>query len=72
MANNLIKGGHHLVVYDVCAEAVQMAVSAGASSAANPAEVASRCKKVVTMLPSCPHVREVYTGELIQDSAKIN
>merc|ERR1712209_91804 len=63
MANNLIKGGHDLVVYDVSAESAQTAVNAGARSAANPAEVAAQCKKVVTMLPSSPHVKEVYTGK---------
>ena len=31
----------------------------GAKAASNPAEVASQCEKVITMLPSTPHVQEV-------------
>jgi 3-hydroxyisobutyrate dehydrogenase len=32
----------------------------GATAAASPAEVAKQVDSVVTMLPSSPHVREVY------------
>lgn len=35
----------------------------GAKKASNPAEVASLSKHVITMLPSSPHVKDVYLGK---------
>jgi len=62
MAANLIKNENDLMVFDVNKEAVQLAVNAGATAAESPAEVAAHCTKIVTMLPSSPHVKEVYCG----------
>lgn len=36
---------------------------AGAKAAKTPAEVAAQCQVVITMLPSSPHVQEVYLGD---------
>jgi 3-hydroxyisobutyrate dehydrogenase len=60
MAENLLKKGFSLVVYDVNAEAVKS--FAGASGATSVAEAVSGVDAVVTMLPSSPHVEDVYLG----------
>jgi len=62
MARNLIKKGHKLLVYDAVTEKVQEFKAEGATVAESPADVAAGSKKIVTMLPSSPHVREVYSG----------
>ena len=62
MARNLIKAGHQLVVFDVFPDAIAKLIAAGATSAASAAETAKNSDVVITMLPSSPHVREVYTG----------
>jgi len=63
MAGNLQKAGHELVVFDIQNEATRRLVVAGAVAAGSPREAASRAEMVITMLPSSPHVRAVYTGE---------
>jgi 3-hydroxyisobutyrate dehydrogenase len=60
MANNLLKHGYPLVVFDLNATAVANAVAKGAKKASSPAEVAEHASTIVTMLPSSPHVRSVY------------
>ncbi|KAM7436918.1 hypothetical protein ABFA07_013355 [Porites harrisoni] len=63
MAKNLLDAGHQVLVHDVMPEAVVDLRELGAATAATPSEVASKTSKIVTMLPSSPHVREVYCGE---------
>jgi 3-hydroxyisobutyrate dehydrogenase len=63
MAGNLRKAGHELVVFDIQNEATRRLAAAGAVVAGSPQEAASRAEMVITMLPSSPHVRAVYTGE---------
>lgn len=63
MARNLLKKGHFLVVYDVYPEAMTNLVDSGALIAQHPADMAERCDRIITMLPSSPHVQEVYSGE---------
>lgn len=63
MARNLIKNGQKLVVYDVKNAAVEALVKeAGVEKASSPAEVAERCAKIVSMVPTNEHVHEVYAG----------
>lgn len=62
MAANLLKAGHRLTVHDRNEAAVQAFAERGASVAQNPREVAEASDVVITMLPSSPHVEEVYTG----------
>jgi 3-hydroxyisobutyrate dehydrogenase len=67
MARNLaVKGHHDLVVFDVSQDRIDWLKSESGSNkitkAASPAEVASDVKYVVTMLPSNPHVLDVYTN----------
>jgi 2-hydroxy-3-oxopropionate reductase len=63
MAANLAKAGHQLVVYDVARERISDALAAGAEEGTSPADVASRCELVITMLPNSPHVREAVLGK---------
>jgi 3-hydroxyisobutyrate dehydrogenase-like beta-hydroxyacid dehydrogenase len=60
MALNLLKAGNQLTVFDVAAAPVQELERKGAKKALSPADVASNVDVIVTMLPSSPHVREVY------------
>ncbi|KAK2177228.1 hypothetical protein NP493_612g02000 [Ridgeia piscesae] len=62
MAQNLLKKGYQVIAYDLSTEAMKTIIEAGGQSASSPAEVASQTKQLVTMLPSSPHVMEVYTG----------
>jgi 3-hydroxyisobutyrate dehydrogenase len=62
MARNLIKNGKKLIVFDVMPAPLEQLKSAGASVAASPADVAAASKQIITMLPSSPHVLEVYNG----------
>ena len=61
MANNLIKAGYKLVVYDKFAKFDDL-VSLGAEGAASNKEVASKSDIIITMLPNSPHVKEAILG----------
>ena len=63
MARNLLKHGHTLKVFDVVPDLVKKLTELGAESAKSPAMCAQGVELVVTMLPSSPHVRSVYTGK---------
>ena len=62
MAKNLLKAGHSVTVFDVAPAALKSAADAGATVAAQPVDVAKASDVIITMLPSNPHVREVYCG----------
>lgn len=63
MARNLLSKGHRLVVYDVYPEAMEAMAKQGAITAQSPAELGEQCDRIITMLPSSPHVKEVYAGK---------
>ena len=63
MARNLLKHGHTLKVFDVVPDLVKKLTELGAESASSPAACSQGVELVVTMLPSSPHVRSVYTGK---------
>jgi len=63
MAENLIKAGHKLQVFDLSQPSVDKAVAAGATAAASVAEAVRGVEAVITMLPAGPHVRKVFTEE---------
>eukprot|EP00899_Mesostigma_viride_P016671 jgi/Mesvir1/25004/Mv24210-RA.1 len=63
MAANLLRKGYRLVVHDKSTSAVDDARALGATVGHTPSDVASRSEIVFTMLPSTPHVDEVYFGE---------
>jgi len=60
MAQNLLKAGKSVVVYDVATEQSQLLAKEGAKVAKSPKEVAANSKTIITMLPSSPHVQSVY------------
>ena len=62
MAENLLKAGHQLRVFDLVPASVDKAVAAGASAADTIAEAVTGAEVVVTMLPAGPHVRSVLQG----------
>lgn len=63
MAKNLIKAGHNLVVSDISKAPVEELIALGAEAGESNADVAARCKVVITMLPNSPHVKEVVLGK---------
>jgi 3-hydroxyisobutyrate dehydrogenase len=63
MCRNLAKHGHALKVYDVVPELVKKLTAEGCEAAASIAACALGVEMVITMLPSSPHVRGVYTAK---------
>jgi 2-hydroxy-3-oxopropionate reductase len=62
MAQNLIKAGYPLVVYDIVQEKVDQVVASGATAAANCQAVASQSDVIIVMVPDSPQVEEVMLG----------
>ena len=62
MVANLIKAGNEVKAFDLSADALARAKSAGAAEAATAGACAADVDVVVTMLPAGRHVREVYMG----------
>ncbi|MYN12175.1 3-hydroxyisobutyrate dehydrogenase [Pusillimonas sp. TS35] len=71
MAQNLLKAGHTLSVFDLVPAAVKLLVDSGAASAASAAEAVKGAEVVVTMLPASQHVEGLYLGDsgLVNDIA---
>ncbi len=69
MANNLIKSGFPMVIFDLSKETVARIKgnNPNVKVATSPKEVASLADQIVTMLPSSPHVQEVYTSGKYSD-----
>lgn len=63
MSKNLIKAGYELVVCNRSRSSVEELAALGAQAADSPADVASKCQVIITMLPNSPQVREVCLGE---------
>ena len=62
MARNLVKAGKQVIVYDVSESSVSSLQAAGAGVGSSPGDVAAVSDVIVTMVPSSPHVQEVFTG----------
>ena len=62
MATNLLKAGHHLVVYDIVKEKVDDLVRVGAEPATSCRDAASRGDLIILMLPDSPEVEAVMLG----------
>ena len=62
MAQNILKGGYPLTVYDVNPAAVEVLQNAGARVAQSPQDVGSASDVVVTMLPEPQDVEQVLLG----------
>tara|TARA_R110002020_G_scaffold160942_2_gene345645 strand:- start:882 stop:1817 length:936 start_codon:yes stop_codon:yes gene_type:complete len=63
MAENLLKAGYSLSVYDLSESATQRLQQAGASVADSPKDAVSDAQVVISMLPAGKHVHSVYLGE---------
>ncbi len=63
MAQNLIKAGYKLKVYDLDTKSVEHIVKLGAEKGKSPKDVAASSSIIVTMLPNSPHVKEVVLGD---------
>jgi len=63
MAQNLLKAGHELTVFDLVPAAVQTLVDAGAKSAESAAQSVQSADVVITMLPASKHVEGLYLGD---------
>ncbi|TVQ82612.1 MAG: 3-hydroxyisobutyrate dehydrogenase [Micavibrio sp.] len=63
MAENLVRAGLDLTVYDRVAEAVAKLSAAGAKAAENIGAAVKEAEIVITMLPGDEAVRRVYLGE---------
>ncbi len=62
MAKNLLKAGYELIVLNKNKSAGELK-ALGAESAETPAELASKTKTIITMLPNSPEVKEVALGK---------
>ena len=63
MAENLLKAGYVLSVYDLSADATQRLQQAGARVADSPKDAANNTQVVISMLPAGKHVHSVYLGD---------
>jgi len=70
MAENLLKAGHDLQVFDLVEASVRKAVNAGARAAGSVTDAVKGAEAVVTMLPAGPHVRKVLQEEGALAAAK--
>jgi 3-hydroxyisobutyrate dehydrogenase len=62
MAQNLIKAGFSLTVFDLVKEAVVQLVKSGATAAASASDAVNGADVVITMLPASKHVEGIYLG----------
>jgi 3-hydroxyisobutyrate dehydrogenase len=62
MARNLMKAGHEVAAFDVVRAAMEKLGGEGARTAGSIREAITNAQTVITMLPSSPHVHEVYLG----------
>ena len=63
MCRTLLRGGWGVVAWDMAPAALDAATSAGAESAADPADVADRARIIITSLPDGEAVRAVVRGD---------
>lgn len=71
MVRNLLKHGHALKIYDMVPDLVRKLADQGAKAATSVADAGKDVDVVITMLPSSPHVRNVYSprGGLLESVA---
>ena len=64
MANNLLKAGHDLTVYNRSKNKEEALLQAGARSASSPQALLDSCDIVITMLSDDAAVKEIFEGPL--------
>ena len=62
MAQNLIKAGFSLTVFDLVKDAVDQLVKSGETAAASASDAVNGADVVITMLPASKHVEGIYLG----------
>lgn len=62
MAQNLVKAGFSLIVFDLVKDAVDQLVKSGATAAASASDAVNGADVVITMLPASKHVEGIYLG----------
>jgi 3-hydroxyisobutyrate dehydrogenase len=70
MAANLAKAGHEVRAFDLSQDALDRAVSRGATAASDAAEACGEAEAVITMLPAGKHVAEVYRKTVFTGAPK--
>ena len=63
MAQNLVKAGYDLTVFDLMPESVGKLVAAGAKAASGANEAVYDADVVISMLPASAHVKKLYLGD---------
>jgi 3-hydroxyisobutyrate dehydrogenase len=63
MAQNLVKSGQDLIVFDLVPSAVSILAEAGARAAASAHDAVQGAEVVITMLPASQHVEDLYLGD---------
>jgi 3-hydroxyisobutyrate dehydrogenase len=63
MARNLIKNGHTLKVFDVVPDLLKKLTDLGCEASTSARDCSGGVELVITMLPSSPHVKRVYTTD---------
>ncbi len=63
MAENLIKSGMQVTVFDLVADAVAALKSKGAKAAQSATDAVKDADIVITMLPAAKHVKTLYLGD---------
>lgn len=70
MAANQARAGHQVRAFDLSADALSRAVSAGCQAASSVAEAVADADVVISMLPAGPHVRSVYGEQVFKSAPK--
>ena len=65
MASNLVKSQVQVHAFDLSEAALEKAKAAGCSVSGSAAQAAAAADAVITMLPAGPHVRSVWTEQVI-------
>src|SRR3990167_1885448 len=70
MAANQAGAGHQVRAFDLSADALARATTAGCQAATSVAEAVADAEVVITMLPAGPHVRLVYGEQVFKSAPK--
>ena len=70
MATNQAAAGHQVRAFDLSAEALARAATAGCQAGSSVAEAVVDAEVVITMLPAGPHVRSVYGEQVLKSAPK--
>ena len=68
MAANQAKAGHEILAFDLSPAALERAVAAGCRAAGSAAEAVADAEVVITMLPAGPHVRAIYSDQILKSA----